>query len=63
VIHGFALEYDNDIENGQDDRPLIAHLSQEYEWLNGTHRPEEPAQWLVCRVDLAKRDAHMAVAV
>lgn len=63
MIQRFAMEYDNDIDQGSADAALIAGLRQEYEWLADTHRPEDLCQWLVYRVELAKRCPHMAVAV
>ena len=60
---GFKMQYDNECDNDSDDAPLIAALAQEYEWINGTHRPEAPPQWIVYRAELAKRDAHMTAAV
>lgn len=63
MVQGLKMQYDNEIDQGRDDSALIGDLRQEYEWINGSHRPEEPVQWLVHRAKLAKRYPHMPVAV
>jgi hypothetical protein len=63
MIQKLRMQYDAATDGNRHDAALMAGLCQEYEWINGTHRPEEPAQWLVVRADLAKRCPHMAVPV